>query len=689
MCRFPKRSLNRRDIADMLNLHGGERKRLTATLRRLVADGLIEEKKGCYRLRQSKKSVKGVFSKAEQGFGFVRIQEGEQEDLFIPAKHVRSAMPGDVVEARGEGFDRSGRPYGKIVKVLQRAHKTVLALYRQQGKRSWAMPLDQALVNAIYLQGDFAGQVNNGQIVKVEFIRYPSEAASASGKIVEVLGDPDDPQVDIEAVIFEHELPRNFSSGALTEADEVSVVGIPVDELTRRVDLRYLPLMTIDGETAKDFDDAVAVVQEADGKIRLWVCIADVAYYVQEGGALDQEARERGTSVYFPGFCLPMLPEALSNGICSLNPYEDRLVMTAELLFSADGHCCEQRFYPAVMHSRARLTYTEVAGFLGSSDATKLADAIAAQLPVMAKLSGRLAEQRRQRGGLELDIADAEIILDKSGFPTAVAKIERNQAHRLIEEFMLAANEAVASYLEKAGVPFLYRIHESPTLEKLQDFQQLAAEFGYGVLLGKQVQRSLQQLLDDLADKPESKLLNQQLLRSLQQARYTPENKGHFGLAAENYCHFTSPIRRYPDLTIHRTLKQVLAATENATAPSKERLLELGRDCSERERRAMAAERHLFELRRCQLMQQHIGEQFSGLISSVTEFGFFVELDALGLEGLVHVRSLTGDFYSFDPLSHCLQGERRRKCYRVGMTVAVKVHHVDVWRRRVDFVLAG
>ncbi|WP_303720275.1 ribonuclease R family protein, partial [Malonomonas rubra] len=551
--RYPHKSLQRRDIAEILNLHGGERKQLTAILRKMVSDGMVELKKGRYRQGQQTQAIQGTFSLAERGYGFVRPEISQREDLFIPEKSVADAMHGDLVSAQQLGFDRSGRPYGKIIKILQRAHRSVLGIYHQQRGRAWVVPLDQYVAKTVYVRMEGSIDAEPGQVVRVEFLRYPSAKSAGSGRVVEVLGDQDDPQVDIETVIRTYELPRYFSMPALVEAESVAT-GIVPEDLTDRTDLRGLPLVTIDGETAKDFDDAVALRQEEEGKFRLWVCIADVAHYVTTKGALDGDARERGTSIYFPGYCLPMLPENLSNGICSLNPHEDRLVMAVELLFDNRGHCVKADFYPAVMRSAARLTYTEVANFLSLAEKTNdLPVSVAEQLPLMAELAGLLGKMRRERGCLELDVPDVEIELDESGFPRAVSKTKRTIAHRLIEEFMLAANEAVADFLEKRNYSFLYRVHEQPTLDKLQEFQQLAAECGVGLVLQKNLQREIQRLLDEIAERPEARLLNQQLLRSLQQAQYTPLNKGHFGLAAQSYCHFTSPIRRYPDLQVHRT----------------------------------------------------------------------------------------------------------------------------------------
>ncbi|OEU69938.1 MAG: ribonuclease R [Desulfuromonadales bacterium C00003093] len=681
---YPGRAFRRRDIAEMLNLRGGERKQLTGILRKMVENGIVEQRKGAYRLAQQRESVVGVFIQTWQGYGFLRLDNENQEDLFVPAKCIATAMDGDRVQVRRRFSSRDGRPYGEIVGVLERAHKKILGSYRQLARGGEVRPLDAKLGRGIRVGRQ--DEVNPGDIVEVEIERFASGTSSSSGRIVAVLGAPDDPQVDIETVIRSHALPHQFSSEVLAEAATLDAE-IAADEIARRRDLRELPLLTIDGETAQDFDDAVALRKEADGTYRLWVCIADVAHYVTEDSALDVAARERGTSVYFPGYCLPMLPEALSHGICSLNPQEDRLVMTAELLFNPAGERLTSAFYPAVMRSRARLTYAEVAACLDQTGKQHLSVEIIRQLQEMSALAESFGSMRKERGSLDLDVPEVDIVLDEAGRPIDLVKTERTKAHRLIEEFMLAANEAVATFLEQHNRSFLYRIHEPPALDKLQDFQQLAAECGVGSVLGKNLQHDLQNLLTEMIDRPEARLLNQQLLRSLQQARYAPENKGHFGLAAPCYCHFTSPIRRYPDLSVHRTLKKALSVTRSKKRVPDAALFELAVDCSAKERRAMTAERDLVALRRCQFMEKHLGEQFPGIISAVTEFGFFVELENIFVEGLVHVRSLTGDYFTFDPTTRTLIGERRRQTYRVGMPVRIKVLKVESGRRRLDFTL--
>lgn len=678
-----KRPLNRRALAEHLNLRGQERKQLTRVLNQLVRHHQLDERKGLYRVRQQQNLLEGTFSQAEQGYGFLRPLDPEREDLFIPAQHVGSAMDGDRVQASCHFSPRQRKRYARIDKILERAHSLILGHYQTQRGRAEVWPLKRTLGGPILVKE--INEIQNGDVVNVEIEHYADGRRLAKGRIIEHLGKADDPRVDIETVIRNHDLPNQFSDDILTEAYELPQE-VTDSDLENRTDLRKLPLVTIDGESAKDFDDAVALRKEADGHYRLWVCIADVAHYVKAQSNIDQEAFERGTSVYFPGFCLPMLPETLSNGICSLNPHVDRLVMTAEMLIDKQGETIEATFYPAVICSHARLTYTQVAQSLEGREQSGLPPQLSRQLTEMTELATVLTKMRRQRGSLDLDLPEVEIILNDKGQPVDLKKIERNQAHRLIEEFMLAANEAVARFLTKAEQPFLYRIHERPDLTKLQDLQQLAAQCGVGMVLDKDLQRSLQNLLDEVQDRPEARMIQQHLLRSLQQACYTPENQGHFGLAASHYCHFTSPIRRYPDLLVHRALKKALARQPNTSIPTGKKLIRLGQECSIKERRAMQAERDLLELRRCQVMAGQVGELFNGTISSVTDFGFFVELDDLYIDGLVHIRNLN-DYFQFDPTTMTLTGERKRQSYQIGMRVSVRVKQVELWRRRIDFSL--
>ncbi len=680
-----KLSLARREISERLNLHGGERKLLTKVLKQMVRGGQLEERKGRYR-RTRQKTVEGVLSLADKGFGFLHLDDEQQEDLFIPERHIDTAMDGDRVLVSSHVSRRDKRSYGKIVKVLQRVHQRLIGHYKQRGKGGEVWPLDQKLGRAVQV-GKYP-EIPSGNVVEVEIDRYASTVSPARGHIVEQLGAADNPQVDIETVIRSYDLPHVFSPATVVQTETIETT-IPDAETVRRMDLRNLSLITIDGATAKDFDDAVALRKEADGSFRLWVCIADVAHYVETGSAIDQDALDRGTSVYFPGYCLPMLPEILSNGICSLKPQEDRLVMTVEMHIDPHGVPLESRFYQAIIRSQARLTYVQVDEYLTTPEQADLKKPLLDQLEEMAELAKILTRMRLARGSLDMDLPEVEILLDDQGHPVDLMKIERTQSHRLIEEFMLAANEATARFLRDKDWSFLYRIHEDPDLLKLQELQQLAAECGIGLVLGKNPQKALQKLLADAVGRPEERLINQQLLRSLRRASYSPINSGHFGLAAESYCHFTSPIRRYPDLIVHRVLKLALSDRPKATSVSDGKLENLGRECSAKEQRAVKAERSLIDLRSCQVIASRIGDEFSGTISSVTEFGFFVELDELYIDGLVHISALQDDYFHFDPTTITLIGERRHQSYRIGMRVRIRVKKVEMWRRRIDFVLVN
>ncbi len=675
------KGLRKRELAQRLALRGTQHKQLARLLDKLVAAGRIEERRGSYRLAP-KVMAEGLYSASDRGYGFVAV-EGRQDDLFIPARHTGSAMDGDRVKAVVRRSARDRRTYGEIVDILSRAHDRMVGIYQQHQGQGLVLP--QGIRQARPVRVKPAEGVASGDVVLVAIDQFARGETFAVGHILERLGSSGDPQTDITAVVYSKNLPHVFSPAALQEAAALGH-GIDDAELIGRTDLRDIPLVTIDGETAKDFDDAVAAVREADG-YRLWVAIADVAHYVAPDSALDRDALERGTSVYFPGFVLPMLPEALSNGICSLNPQVDRLVMTAELRLDRQGDVQEANFYPAVMNSRARLTYTRVAATL-DGDTSAVPEDLVIPLQVLDELAAVLARRRAEGGSLDLDIGETEIRVDANGRPLEVVKVERNRAHRLIEELMLAANQAVARYLAKKGRAFLYRVHDAPDQQKLEELQQLAAGCGHGFVLGADLHGALQGLLGAVRDTPEGRLINEHLLRSLQQAIYSPHNIGHFGLAAEDYCHFTSPIRRYPDLQVHRELKRTLEHA-GASGLSIARLEQLGAACSSQERRAMEAERDIKQLRCCQIMEKRTGEEFTGIIVSVTEFGVFVELDELLIEGLVHIRSMTGDYYHFDPVHHTLTGERRRQQLRIGLPVRVRVERVDVSRRRIDLSLVG
>ncbi|MGH8428127.1 MAG: ribonuclease R, partial [Gammaproteobacteria bacterium] len=525
----------------------------------------------------------------------------------------------------------------------------------------------------------------------VELTAYPDRRSSAVGRVVEVLGARERAGMATELAIRNHELPHEWPAAVETEARELPNA-VRAADVKGRKDLRELPLVTIDGEDARDFDDALCCRPEGEG-FRLYVAIADVSHYVRAGTALDEEARRRGNSVYFPDRVLPMLPEALSNGLCSLNPEVDRLCMVAELDVRGDGHVNRSRFYPAVMHSRARLTYTEVAAILidGDKAARKRREALLADLEILHRCFRALAKARSRRGAIDFDSVETRFVFDADGHVSALKPTLRTDAHRLVEECMIAANSAVAKRLARAKVPALYRVHEHPPADKLAELRDFLALHGLSLGGGEHPEpEHYAKLVKKIADRPDRLRIETMLLRSLAQAVYAPTPIGHFGLALEDYTHFTSPIRRYPDLIVHRALRHAIAGDAAETFEYTQGDLEgLGRHCSATERRADEATREAADMLKCQFMRERVGEVFPGVVTGVTGFGLFVELEGLYLEGLVHVTALDSDYYVFDPATQRLSGERSGVSYAVGDPLAVKVVRVSVEERKIDLVPAA
>ncbi len=683
------RPLTVREIVSEFDLQRRERAQAVQLIEEMAREGTLVRLKGDrFSIPRQVNLVTGTVSAHRDGYGFVASPD--RPDVFIPARYMREVMHGDRVVVRVERGWRGAKPEGRVIRVLDRAHQTLVGRFEAGARFGYVVPLDPRLTHDVYIAEGERGGARPGQIVIARIDAYPERNRNPEGTIVQVLGNPDDPEVEILTIVHKHSLPYEFPPEVLEEAAAVPAE-VRDEDLKGRKDLRDIPLVTIDGETAKDFDDAVAVRAEGDGRVRLWVAIADVAHYVAEGSAIDREAYDRSTSVYFPGRCVPMLPEALSNGICSLNPDVDRLAMTAEIVFGAQGERLQSAFYPAVIRSRARLTYTEVWEVLQGGDAPASAEGLKDDLRLMRTLAERLTAMRRGRGSLDFDLPEAEIVLDLRGRPENIVRAERNAAHRLIEEFMLAANEAVAAFLDAKETPILFRVHDPPAPEKLLAFQQFIAHFNYGLVLddGGVDPRRLQAMLAEIEGKPEERMINQVLLRSMRQARYAPENSGHFGLAADLYCHFTSPIRRYPDLTVHRALKKVLTRRLSAAHRGRleKTLPEAGEHTSQMERRAMEAEREVVDLKKCQFMADKVGEAFEGFVSGVQPFGFFVELKDFFVEGLVRVSTLTDDFYEYEEDLHRLIGQHRRRQFQIGSPVQVTVRSVNVERREIDFAL--
>jgi len=599
---------------------------------------------------------------------------------------MHKVLHGDRATARRSGVDRRGRPEGQIVDVLTRANQTVVGrLYDERGI-TFVVAENRRINQDLLVPPDERGSAKTGDVVVVEIVQQPSPQHEAIARVVEVLGGYTDPGMEIEIALRKHDLPHEFSLAARKQAGKLGKE-VTERDLEDRIDLRDLALVTIDGETAKDFDDAVYCERKGKG-FRLVVAIADVSHYVKDGDALDKDARERGTSVYFPRRVIPMLPEALSNELCSLKPDVDRLCMVCDMNVTADGRIAKYEFYSAVMHSRARLTYTQVWNWLSDpKSAPSSAKGLLPKLSTLYALFKALQQAREARGAIDFDSVEMQLEFDVKGKIVRVVPVVRNDAHKIIEECMLAANVCTAQFLERHEHAALYRVHEGPTPEKLAALRDFLGSCALALPGGATpTAADYASLLLRIKDRPDYALLQTVLLRSLQQARYRPDNVGHFGLSYEAYAHFTSPIRRYPDLLVHRAIKAVLKG--RTYKPSGMSWNELGVHTSLTERRADDATRDVENWLKCYFMQDKVGESFNGTISGVTSFGIFVTLDDLNIDGLVHVTELGRDYFHFDPARHALIGERGGGIFQLAGRVRVTVARVDLETTKIDFTLA-
>jgi ribonuclease R len=802
IARQPKRSAGYKQLVRELGLHGEARSELATRLQKLIADGqLVELNSDRFAMPQStadKNLVAGRLTMHRDGFGFVIPDQNSLSpamksrisgDIFIPPPAVGNAMHGDQVLVEIVATRHDGRAEGRIVRSVVRQHQTVVGIFHYGNRANYVKPIDSKITQEIVIpQGmEFPGDPSvplglnqklepqgtersqrksvdrvlgdevarrakwddlEGVAVDVEITDWPTPTQRPRGRVIEILGHEDDFGVDVEITIRKFHLPHRFPPAALEEAQNVADV-ISANEIARRHDFRNLPIVTIDGETARDFDDAVTVSHLANGNFELQVHIADVAQYVTPDSPLDQEARLRGTSVYFPDRAVPMLPLELSTDICSLRPHLDRLVLSCIMQIDHQGEIVSYELREGVIRSAERMTYTDVNAVLEGD--TVLRQRYAPLVPtfeLMRDLAMILNRKRERRGSIDFDLPEPVIEFDEFGLMKSIARSERNIAHRLIEEFMLSANECVAHYLESHGIASLYRIHEKPDAKRVYDFEVIAATFGYSLGVGalpiqrvqfktdrraargtgKQARtieipkdvhitpRMYQKLTEKIADKPEERILSYLMLRSLKQARYSEENVGHFALAAPTYTHFTSPIRRYPDLIVHRILRDVLRGHPNTPASnpsssqavspwSKRRpgvsashetlrepisideLHNIAEESSYSERRADEAERELMAWKKVRFMQDRIGEDFNGLITSVTKYGFFVELTDLFIEGLVPMNSLTDDDYTFHENTRQIIGQRSRKTYGLGQKIRVIADRIDPAEKRIQFAV--
>jgi ribonuclease R len=675
-------------LAELLGVRGdAEREAFGGRVAAMERDGqLMTNRKGQLCVVAKLDLVTGTVQGHPDGFGFLVPDDGSP-DLFLSPKEMHKTLHGDRATARIVGVDRRGRPEGAIVDVLERANREVVGRVFDERGIWYLVAENKRISQDILIPPDMRGSAKPGQVVVAEVIEQPSAHREALAKVIEVLGNYTDPGMEIEIALRKHDLPYRFSAAAQRQAGRFPHEVQKADR-KGRTDLTALPLVTIDGETARDFDDAVYCERSAKA-FRLIVAIADVSHYVADGDALDGDARDRGTSVYFPRRVIPMLPEQLSNELCSLKPAVDRLCMACEMTISADGEIEGYKFFPAVMHSRARLTYTQVWDWLSQPKTrTREAVALQPQLENLYALYKVLAAARARRGAIDFETIELELRFDAQGKIETIVPVMRNDAHKLIEECMLAANVCAASYLLERKQPALYRVHEGPTPEKLAALREFLAGSGLSIGGGESpTPADYAKLLGEIKGRPDFNLLQTVLLRSLQQAVYSPDNEGHFGLGYDSYTHFTSPIRRYPDLLIHRCIKACLSGTRYQ--PTGATWSELGVHCSQTERRADDATRDVENWLKCFFMQDKVGEIFMGTVSGVTHFGLFVTLDGLNVDGLVHVTELGNDYFHYDAVRHAMSGERGGKIYRLADRIMVKVARVDLESTKIDFVLAG
>lgn len=662
-----------------------------ALRRRLIAmirDGqLMQNRRGAYGPLDKMELISGRVIGHKDGFGFVVPDEGGG-DLFLNGRQMRGVLHNDKVLVSVANIDDRGRREGIVVEVLERATTQLVGRLFMESGTAFVEPSNQRVTQDILISPDALKGAKSGQMVVVEMVEQPTARTRPTGKVIEILGDHMAPGMEIDVAIRNHELPHIWPEEVLNAAAKFSKE-VSEDAIVGRLDLRDLPFVTIDGEDAKDFDDAVYCQPKKNGWT-LFVAIADVSHYVRPESLLDQEALNRGTSVYFPEHVIPMLPEALSNELCSLKPNVNRLTMVCEMAISSSGKITNYRFHEAVIRSHARLTYNQVYAMVVQKD-KELQTRFQTLLPHLEELFSLyhvLHKARQLRGSIDFDLPETKIIFGPERKIERIIAVQRNDAHRMIEECMLCANICASKFLIANNCPGLFRIHEGPSEEKLEDLRRFLSEIGIKISARRApAPKDYAEILESIKDRPDAHLIQTVLLRSLSQAVYSPENKGHFGLAFDAYAHFTSPIRRYPDLFVHRAIRSVLRE-KYQPGEYDSQLEKLGEHCSMTERRADDATRDAMDWLKCEFMMDKVGENFSGVISSVTSFGLFVELTDIYVDGLVHISMLPNDYYRFDPIKHTLYGERAGRRFRLGDVIQVKVARVDLDEREIDLVLA-
>ncbi|CAM3967131.1 ribonuclease R [Bacillus subtilis] len=684
------------ELEEMLNITEAEEfKELVKALVALEEKGLIvRTRSDRYGIPEKMNLIKGKISAHAKGFAFLLPEDTSLSDVFIPPNELNTAMNGDIVMVRLNSQSSGSRQEGTVIRILERAIQRVVGTYTETRNFGFVIPDDKKITSDIFIPKNGKNGAAEGHKVVVKLTSYPEGRMNAEGEVETILGHKNDPGIDILSVIHKHGLPGEFPADAMEQASSTPDT-IDEKDLKDRRDLRDQVIVTIDGADAKDLDDAVTVTKLDDGSYKLGVHIADVSHYVTENSPIDKEALERGTSVYLVDRVIPMIPHRLSNGICSLNPKVDRLTLSCEMTINSQGQVTEHEIFQSVIKTTERMTYSDVNKILVDDD-EELKQKYEPLVPMfkdMERLAQILRDKRMDRGAVDFDFKEAKVLVDDEGAVKDVVIRERSVAEKLIEEFMLVANETVAEHFHWMNVPFIYRIHEEPNAEKLQKFLEFVTTFGYVVkgTAGNIHPRALQSILDAVRDRPEETVISTVMLRSMKQAKYDPQSLGHFGLSTEFYTHFTSPIRRYPDLIVHRLIRTYLinGKVDEATQEKwAERLPDIAEHTSSMERRAVDAERETDDLKKAEYMLDKIGEEFDGMISSVTNFGMFVELPNT-IEGLVHVSFMTDDYYRFDEQHFAMIGERTGNVFRIGDEITVKVVDVNKDERNIDFEIVG
>jgi ribonuclease R len=683
-----------RELLRILRIPADERVLFRRHIKALVQSGeLVQTKGDRIGLPDKMDLVVGRLQTHAGGFGFV-IPDSPAEgaaDVYVSAANIKEAMHGDRVLARVERKTLENRLEGRIIRILERGNSTLVGKFVLEAGLGYVQPFDRRILTDVHIPTGSSASAEPGEMVLAEITTWPTAARGPVGKVIEVLGDVNEKGVDTEIIIRKFGIPDAHGEAAIEEAKSFGTVS--ARDIAGRTDFRTIVTVTIDGEHARDFDDAISIERLPNGHYWLGVHIADVAHYVTPGTALDQEGYDRATSVYFPDRAVHMFPSELATGICSLNPRVDRLVQSCLMEVDRNGSVVRYEFHDGVINTAERMTYTDVNAILTDRDPGVMAKyrSLVPKFELMGELFQVLNGRRKRRGSIDFDLPEAEVLLNEMGRVESIVEAQRNVAHKLIEEFMLLANETVAGYLEGRGMPSLYRIHEQPDVLKVEQFEDFISGFGYSLAAppGAVRPRNFQKLLEKLHGTPEERPIAFLMLRTMQKARYAPQNLGHFGLAADSYTHFTSPIRRYPDLVVHRALREVRQTEldEERVDELSEDLPEVARHCSEMERRADEAERELLQWKKVRFMSDKVGDEFDGYITGVAAFGLFVQLTEHYVEGLVHVSSMADDYYRFLEKSHSLRGENTQKVYQLGDRVRVQVARVDMERRQIDLGL--